>query len=370
MEIYKGFTYIGDDSIADTFLQTWTWCEQLGGQLPSVHSLEDQSFLIKLVGGSSTSTKSVWLGGRRGYNSVWKWSDGSPLDYTNFNTHYCSSETCCGLRTDHQHFTYTSSYSICDSGSMGCKVCRLGKAVDWVRDLKGSMENDIQELRRNISSRQSPQLLDNIVVALDHINESISSFKLEVARLSDEKSANMTNTINKLKLDTMTETSLRLRLLETALNVSMTLAANSLTQHLIDFKQNATQTEELMRQLRANITSNATAFMSKAENETSSRIMIMDMFLNNSSLTLNNSLVEHSDIVQTVLNKLREQLEQDSEEKAQETNHQLNRMTHRITILGFTILILPIFFVLVMIFRRERGMSKSNQGLALSEFAQ
>ena len=93
--------------------------------------------------------------------------------------------------------------------------------------------------------------------------------------------------MNKLNVsDTMSEASLRLRLLETSLNVSMTLAAQSLNQNLEDFKQKASQAERLMQELRINIARNTTAFMSEAENKTSSRITTMDRFLNNSFLTL------------------------------------------------------------------------------------
>ncbi|KAG9356088.1 hypothetical protein JZ751_000932 [Albula glossodonta] len=60
-------------------------CENMGGNLPSVHSAAEDQFLKNLFKSFSSKDTSFWLGlsdcQKEGW---WFWSDGSKLDYTNW----------------------------------------------------------------------------------------------------------------------------------------------------------------------------------------------------------------------------------------------------------------------------------------------
>ena len=59
----------------------WRYAEDLclneGGHITSVHSAEEDTFLLNLAGGQY-----FWLGGYSSENS-WVWSDGTDFDYSN-----------------------------------------------------------------------------------------------------------------------------------------------------------------------------------------------------------------------------------------------------------------------------------------------
>jgi hypothetical protein len=76
----------------------WTeadnFCEELGAELASVHSTEENTFLYYLCG----SEDSCWLGfSDAEVEGVWEWSDGSNVDYTNWGD---------GEPNDHWHEDY------------------------------------------------------------------------------------------------------------------------------------------------------------------------------------------------------------------------------------------------------------------------
>uniref|UniRef100_A0A8C6UTB4 C-type lectin domain-containing protein n=1 Tax=Neogobius melanostomus TaxID=47308 RepID=A0A8C6UTB4_9GOBI len=61
--------------------KTWTMaeesCNNLGGNLASIHSDEENAFINGLINGPA------WLGGNdMDQEGVWMWTDGSPWDYT------------------------------------------------------------------------------------------------------------------------------------------------------------------------------------------------------------------------------------------------------------------------------------------------
>uniref|UniRef100_A0A8C6URS8 C-type lectin domain-containing protein n=1 Tax=Neogobius melanostomus TaxID=47308 RepID=A0A8C6URS8_9GOBI len=61
--------------------KTWTMaeesCNNLGGNLASIHSDEENAFINGLINGPA------WLGGNdMDQEGVWRWTDGSPWDYT------------------------------------------------------------------------------------------------------------------------------------------------------------------------------------------------------------------------------------------------------------------------------------------------
>ena len=58
-------------------------CERQGGQLASVHSMDELNAVGLAVGGY---WEGVWLGGRLTRAGHWVWSDGSPWDFENWDT--------------------------------------------------------------------------------------------------------------------------------------------------------------------------------------------------------------------------------------------------------------------------------------------
>merc|ERR1711920_673846 len=65
---------------------TWTeadkFCVGMGAELASVHSAEENTFLYYLCG----SDDICWLGfSDAGHEGVWEWSDGSNVEYSNWN---------------------------------------------------------------------------------------------------------------------------------------------------------------------------------------------------------------------------------------------------------------------------------------------
>ena len=357
-EEYNGFTYVTHGSDYVSYSDALSWCNEMGGQLPSIHSEADIQFIKQLCG-----SRFVWLGAKR-VGMSWEWTDGSPFNYNDQIVSSCRAQ-CCGL----QLFVTSklAAYPSCGTYEITArKVCRLmnkapEKAIAPVMELLDPLESRAHV--KLLSQHQVHEAIANLTANLNRLSD-------ESSKLFSERDANMTHRMDKFMLDTMSETSLRLRLLETSLNVSTALSSQSLDQNLAEFKQKASLIERLMQELRHNITQQAMDVTSEAENKTSSRIALMDMFLNNSSLTLNSSLKLHSDNTQSVLNTLTERFERDFEAKAHEVDRQLDQMNHRITILGIAILILPIFYLLILILRQGRGMGlgKSNQQLALSHY--
>jgi len=68
---YKSFNLEMDWKDAERY------CQNLGGHLPSIHSVEENNFLKKL------SPHYLWLGGTDpGHKGVWRWTDGSPFSFT------------------------------------------------------------------------------------------------------------------------------------------------------------------------------------------------------------------------------------------------------------------------------------------------
>lgn len=78
--------YVYDDVKLGTFNESIKWCQDLGGQLPTVHSLEDLNFLADTVIQKNShhdgNIYKTWLYMTRSGEHC-KWVDGSP-DYTEF----------------------------------------------------------------------------------------------------------------------------------------------------------------------------------------------------------------------------------------------------------------------------------------------
>ncbi|XP_066572231.1 lactose-binding lectin l-2 isoform X2 [Amia ocellicauda] len=63
-------------------------CQKLGGNLASVHTPAENTFLLAQIDQhhNETDTPKVWLGGSDAHKEgVWLWNDGTPLVYTNWN---------------------------------------------------------------------------------------------------------------------------------------------------------------------------------------------------------------------------------------------------------------------------------------------
>ncbi|CAJ0919252.1 unnamed protein product, partial [Mesorhabditis belari] len=79
--------YVGNDA---TFYDAMQRCSQMGSSLASVHSYQENSFIVGLTlgvtascGTSDSYKNDVWLGGLYN-NGAWTWLDGSLLDYVRF----------------------------------------------------------------------------------------------------------------------------------------------------------------------------------------------------------------------------------------------------------------------------------------------
>ncbi|XP_031417445.2 ladderlectin-like [Clupea harengus] len=72
-------------STARAWAESERHCVAMGGNLASVHSIDEYSFIQDLIREHTDGTPRTWIGG---YDAVqeglWFWSDGSRFDYTNW----------------------------------------------------------------------------------------------------------------------------------------------------------------------------------------------------------------------------------------------------------------------------------------------
>ncbi|XP_039598560.1 galactose-specific lectin nattectin-like, partial [Polypterus senegalus] len=74
-------------------------CQNLGGNLASVHSEEANTFIKNLIASKDNSNPFTWLGGARvSQTNYWFWKDGSVFNYQKWGSgqpdNYCGSEGC------------------------------------------------------------------------------------------------------------------------------------------------------------------------------------------------------------------------------------------------------------------------------------
>uniref|UniRef100_A0A914CYP9 C-type lectin domain-containing protein n=1 Tax=Acrobeloides nanus TaxID=290746 RepID=A0A914CYP9_9BILA len=78
----------GGEYYEHTWDDTVNECRQLSAQLCSIHSEEENKFVRKI--GSNPNWGNMWIGLKK-TNGIWKWLDGTSLDYTNWN---CNDKPC------------------------------------------------------------------------------------------------------------------------------------------------------------------------------------------------------------------------------------------------------------------------------------
>ncbi|XP_026010645.1 L-rhamnose-binding lectin SML-like [Astatotilapia calliptera] len=85
-----GWTWFGGRCfIFKSSMKNWTdaesSCQTLGGNLASFHSTAEYTFIRELTRTAAGSYTRAWVGGNdRETETVWKWSDGSQFDFTNW----------------------------------------------------------------------------------------------------------------------------------------------------------------------------------------------------------------------------------------------------------------------------------------------
>uniref|UniRef100_A0A3B3ZY74 C-type lectin domain-containing protein n=1 Tax=Periophthalmus magnuspinnatus TaxID=409849 RepID=A0A3B3ZY74_9GOBI len=69
-----------------TWIDAELSCIEIGGNLASIHSSDDNQFIQDTVLRLTGSHWRVWIGGHDGVEEgVWQWTDGSPFDFNHWN---------------------------------------------------------------------------------------------------------------------------------------------------------------------------------------------------------------------------------------------------------------------------------------------
>lgn len=127
----RTWIYVYDYGNPNVFNYTISWCNSLGGSLPTIHSQQDLDFLgdVVIVKNSEGGDKTTWLNMKRMEGNSCKWLDNSPYDFR--PTWYrpcdytdsggCDNSSCCGviMWNDHDH----KRISPLDCNHSSRKVC-------------------------------------------------------------------------------------------------------------------------------------------------------------------------------------------------------------------------------------------------------
>lgn len=202
--------YIIDDS-HNNFETAVSWCKNLGGELPTVHSTQDFNYLTDtVVVQYSPGPPSTWLGLRKESASCTKWLDDSPWDYglANGLSDSCAhcTASCCALKvwSDKNH----RNVQISDCSNTARGVCVLktlfvsDKEFDnqftsvknsisteskLTKDLVNTRANEIKTLIKNelTDSRDEMQEVKSLILdTLDNQAESILESLVNQSSLS------------------------------------------------------------------------------------------------------------------------------------------------------------------------------------------
>ena len=255
--VYKNRLYYYNGAREMGLNETEELCEQLGGQLPSVHGQEDTNFLFRLIG----RTARVWLGGEKitsepgvPPNKTYAWIDGTPMDYFPFvNDHDICKASCCGIG-------YTTVVSpglvIKECTSKRRMVCALTSVTQSFENEILNNNSSLNPSSQNSSSAAFQAMKILSTLNFDLLNETLNRAKEEAGggdsrRVFDnEKLTEMTRKFAILENDTRaslsqlqsrvedTRNSLtqNINLLTVELNkekIALKAAMNSLNQSLI-----------------------------------------------------------------------------------------------------------------------------------------
>ncbi|XP_063077513.1 ladderlectin-like [Engraulis encrasicolus] len=70
-----------------TWAESERYCVMMGGNLASVHNMDEYYFVQDLVRTHTHDTPHTWIGGcDAAQEGLWLWSDGSRFDYTHWST--------------------------------------------------------------------------------------------------------------------------------------------------------------------------------------------------------------------------------------------------------------------------------------------
>ncbi|XP_041103294.1 lectin-like [Polyodon spathula] len=79
----KCYQYVKDRK---TWADAELYCLSLGGNLASIHSVEDNQAIQNLINNNDASNGYTWIGGSDCFKEgSWYWTDGSKWDYNNWN---------------------------------------------------------------------------------------------------------------------------------------------------------------------------------------------------------------------------------------------------------------------------------------------
>ncbi|XP_069956023.1 macrophage mannose receptor 1 isoform X2 [Cherax quadricarinatus] len=114
---YKIFSQTGEETWWDSHLK----CRQDGGELVSIHSLEENYWLLTQI--SDLKDSDLWIGGRTQMGSGYTWVDGSPFDFDNWAKgqpdNYQGAEDCVSISAGQQGF-----WSDKNCGQQMSRVCK------------------------------------------------------------------------------------------------------------------------------------------------------------------------------------------------------------------------------------------------------
>ncbi|KAF1761299.1 hypothetical protein GCK72_009555 [Caenorhabditis remanei] len=89
------------------------YCKNDGAELASVHSYTENEFLsqISTTGlGETYNGYNIWIG-LINNNGQWQWTDGSPVDFVNWESNYPQSYSTTAMIPDGDHRWYNSNYA-------------------------------------------------------------------------------------------------------------------------------------------------------------------------------------------------------------------------------------------------------------------
>ncbi|XP_066983330.1 macrophage mannose receptor 1-like isoform X1 [Macrobrachium rosenbergii] len=114
-----------DDNAGDTWFESRRLCREIGGELASIHTVEENYWLQSQV--HSVRDNVLWIGGLAYWGSGYEWADGTAFDYSNWAkgepNNYYDQEDCIAL--------YTRDFGYWNDQNCGHKQGRICKRALW-----------------------------------------------------------------------------------------------------------------------------------------------------------------------------------------------------------------------------------------------